>query len=429
MLTRGRCEIDPGTGEVNGLFGVIMDVTELTRTQRDLGEATAHLRATLDNMDQGLIKVAADGTIELSNRRFAELLDLPATLLDHPAIPASGTSFVTSRPRARSCRRAITFGPAKRIAGFWAPTSESVRSGQVLEIRTMPLPGGGMVRTYADITSRRRAEDSVRNSEAKYRMLADSTSDVITQLDLDFRRIYVSPASRAVFGYAPDEMLGSRPTRFIHPDDAAAVRTFAESMVAGAFPDDRATMTYRFRHKEGHWIWIEAGLNLVRDPGTGAPASLICSLRDISERQRVARHLERAKAAAETAARIKTEFLANMSHELRTPLTGILGIHDLLHDDQTLGRQQRRYLGLARDAGRSLLSIVNDVLDFTKMEAGQFSLERVPFELGPLIQACRDLVQGDARRKSLRVATCDPRCTPSADGRPDAPAADLCSTF
>ena len=97
-----------------------------------------------------------------------------------------------------------------------------------------------------------------------------------------------------------------------------------------------------------------------------------------------------------------------MSHELRTPLTGILGIHDLLYNDLTLGRQQRRYLGLARDAGRSLLSIVNDVLDFTKMEAGQFSLETVPFELAALIQSCGDLVQGDARRKSLRIEISKP---------------------
>ena len=401
VLTRGRCEIDPETGDVNGLFGVIMDVTELTRTQRDLAEATAHLRATLDNMDQGLIKVAPDGTIELSNRRFAELLDLPATLLDHRSSNfADVVRYLATQGEVVPPRYHL--GPQNGSPALSIYERERP-NGQILEIRTTTLPGGGAVRTYADITSRRRAEASVRDSEAKYRMLADSTSDVITQLDLDFRRVYVSPASRAVFGYAPEEMLGNRPTHFIHPDDAAAVRAFAEKIVAGAFPDDKATTTYRFRHKEGHWIWIEAGLNLVREPRTGAPVSVICSLRDISERQRVARHLERAKAAAETAARVKTEFLANMSHELRTPLTGILGIHDLLHDDQTLGRQQRRYLGLARDAGRSLLSIVNDVLDFTKMEAGQFSLETVPFELGALVQACRDLVQGDATRKSLRV--------------------------
>ena len=403
VLTRGRCEIDAETGEVNALVGVIMDMTELTRTQRELGETTAHLRATLDNMDQGLIKVAPDGTIELSNRRFAELLDLPATLLDGPA-PKFADVVRHLAAQGEDVPPRYHLGPQN---GSWVlgDYERERPNGQVLEIRIMPLPGGGVVRTYADITSRRRAEDAVRSSEAQYRMLADSTSDVITQLDLDFRRVYVSPASRAVFGYAPHEMLGGRPTQFIHPDDAAAVRTFAESLVAGAFPGDRATTTYRSRHKEGHWIWIEAGLNLVREPNTGAPVSLICSLRDVSERQRVSRHLERAKAAAETAARVKTEFLANMSHELRTPLTGILGIHDLLHNDLTLGRQQRRYLGLARDAGRSLLSIVNDVLDFTKMEAGQFSLETVPFEVGALIRSCGDLVQGDARRKSLRIET------------------------
>ncbi len=127
VLTRGRCEIDPDTGEVGGLFGVIMDITELTRTQRELGEATAHLRATLDNMDQGLIKVAPDGTIELSNRRFAELLDLPATLLDGPAPKFENVVALTSRRRATTYRRAI-MRAAERIAGPRAPPSENVRT-------------------------------------------------------------------------------------------------------------------------------------------------------------------------------------------------------------------------------------------------------------------------------------------------------------
>ncbi len=320
--------------------------------------------------------------------------------------------YVHSDDVQRLEREVASLSPERpRLTGqYWLchRSGRTVRVEAIFQLTKFDALGDCVIIAARDITARHHAEESLKDSEARYRVLADSTSDVITQLDLDFRRIYVSPASRAVFGYAPEEMLGRRPTHFIHPEDAAAVRTFAESIIAGAVPDNRGTTTYRFRHKEGHWIWIEAGLNVVREPTTGAPVSVICSLRDVSERQRVARHLERAKAAAETAARVKTEFLANMSHELRTPLTGILGIHDLLHNDSTLGHQQRRYLGLARDAGRSLLSIVNDVLDFTKMEAGQFSLEIVPFELGALIQSCGDLVQGDARRKSLRLETSKP---------------------
>ena len=422
VLTRGRCEIDAETGEVNALFGVIMDMTELTRTQRELGETTAHLRATLDNMDQGLIKVAPDGTIELSNRRFAELLDLPATLLDGPAPKfADVVRHLAAQGEDVPPRYHLGSQNGSRVLGDY---ERERPNGQVLEIRTMPLPGGGVVRTYADITSRRRAEDAVRSSEAQYRMLADSTSDVITQLDLDFRRVYVSPASRAVFGYAPHEMLGGRPTQFIHPDDAAAVRTFAESLVAGAFPGDRATTTYRSRHKEGHWIWIEAGLNLVREPNTGAPMSLICSLRDVSERQRVSRHLERAKAAAETAARVKTEFLANMSHELRTPLTGILGIHDLLHNDLDLGAPAEA-LSRPRSRRRTFIAVDRQRRARLHQDGG-----RPVFARDRAVRARRAdpiLRRPGTGRRPAEVPACryrEARSAPPPDGRPDAPAAD-----
>ena len=262
-----------------------------------------------------------------------------------------------------------------------------------------------MVSTYTDITARRRAEKAVRESEARYRMLADATSDVITQLDLDLVRRYASPACRAMLGYEPEEMVGLVPSATIHPDDAAAVKEVMIRLAAGAIPGDRATTTNRMRHKLGHWIWLEAAINLVRDPDTRAPRFLICALRDVTERQRTARELEQARAIAENAARIKADFVANMSHELRTPLTGIIGIHDLLRNDPTLEPQHRRYLTLAHDAGLSLLTIVNDVLDFSKIEAGQFSIEASPFPLEIFVASCREFGQESAKKKSLEIVS------------------------
>ena len=309
VLVRARCEVDPIRDEVVGLFGVFLDVTELARVQRDLAATSAHLQTTLDNMDQGLVKVAADGAIELSNKRFADLLDLPPELV---AAPSPHIEDVLDHLVARGEFVKTTTEFQEHVQRRGAPltlgTYERQRpNGQVLEVRTVPLPGGSVVRTYADITSRRQAEDAVRHSEERYRMLADSTSDVITQLDLDFRRRYASPACRAVLGYEPEELLGLRPSDTMHPEDAAAVKELTGRLVAGLAGGDRTTTTYRFRHKQGRWIWIEAGINLVRDQGSGEPTSLICSLRDVSERQRVARHLERAKLAAEHVARLKTE--------------------------------------------------------------------------------------------------------------------------
>ena len=242
-----------------------------------------------------------------------------------------------------------------------------------------------------DITARRAAELAMRASESRYRVLAETTSDVVTQLDLDFRRTYVSPACRVVLGYEPEEMLGGRPAASIHPDDVARVQALAARLVTGEFEGDRAVTIYRAQHKEGHYVWLEAGINLVRDPVSDDPTSIICSLRDVTERQRTARHLERAKAAAEQGAQAKAEFVANMSHELRTPLTGMLGVHDLLRAHPAMDDAQRRLVDLASDSGRALLAIVNDILDFSKVEAGQLTIEAIPFEPHRLVASCRDL--------------------------------------
>ncbi len=394
-------------GKAVRLVGTIQDITDKIQAQRQLREKSANLEATLDNMQQGLVKIASDRRIELSNRRFAELLGIPAQIMDK-AVPHFDDVLTHLDERGEFA--AIDQDLLRRARDRGKPlvtgTHERVRpDGQVLEVITSQLVDGSVVSTYTDITARRRAERAVRESEARYRMLADSTSDVITQLDLHLVRQYASPACRAMLGYEPEEMVGLVPSATIHPDDAAAVKEVMLRLAAGTIPGDRATTTNRMRHKLGHWIWLEAAINLVRDPDTGAPKFLICALRDVTERQRAARDLERARAIAENAARIKADFVANMSHELRTPLTGILGIHDLLRTDPTLEPRHRRYLTLAQDAGRALLTIVNDVLDFSKIEAGQLSIEASRFDLETFVKSCRDFGQEDARRKSLEIVS------------------------
>ncbi len=251
-----------------------------------------------------------------------------------------------------------------------------------------------------DASARRQAQEALKESEALYRMLADTTSDVIMQLDLNMRRVYVSPACRLLVGYGPEEMIGHVGRDHVHPEDVPEVYAKLQAIVSGSAEGDTGRATYRVRHKDGHWVWVDASASLLRD-AEGKPKTVITSLRDVTERQRFSRHLERAKAVAENATRQKSEFVANMSHELRTPLTGILGIHDLLQRDPTLGPQQRRYLDMARDAGRSLLSIVNDVLDFSKIEAGQLAIEKVPFRLSALVEACGELAAETAKKKAL----------------------------
>ncbi len=325
-----------------------------------------------------------------------EFVVLPASSYIHPEdedrIAAIFAALTVGRPAVTALHR------IRHKAGHWLWVETDFR------LIDTDGPEGTVLLRSRDVTVRHKAEEALAASEARYRALAETTSDVITQLGLDLRRNYVSPSCRTMLGYEPEELVGMRPSTRMHPEDTPAVVAIARRLAAGKLDGDRTTVTYRSLHKSGRWIWLETVMSLVRDETTGAPSSLICSLRDITERQRVARHLEQAKEAAESAAVAKTEFVANMSHELRTPLAGIIGVNDLLRMDPGLTDAQRRLVDLAGDAGRSLLAIVNDVLDFSKMDAGQLALETVPFDLDHLLDGCCGLARQQLDGKPVAIS-------------------------
>ncbi len=393
-------------GAPAGVVGAVRDITARKQTDEALRESEARYRLLADNATDMITQMDLSGRRLFVSPGSQALLgyqpeDLVGTLRqafvhpdDEPALKLKLDELAAGR-----ADQTATVNRVRHRDGRWIWVEASVKL-----LRDEGGRPQGVVSALRDVTVRREAELALAASEARYRVLAEATSDVITQLDLDLRRSYVSPACRRVLGFEPNEMLGVRPSARMHPEDTDAVRAVAHRLAAGAVEGDRATVTYRSLHRQGNWVWLETVMTLVRDAVTGAPASLICSMRDVSERQRVARHLERAKVQAEAAAHAKAEFVANMSHELRTPLTGILGVHDLLRTDAGLTAGQRRLIDLASDAGRSLLAIVNDVLDFSKIDAGRLDLETVPFDLDALLLSCVDLARGQLNDKPVTLS-------------------------
>jgi PAS domain S-box-containing protein len=128
-----------------------------------------------------------------------------------------------------------------------------------------------------DISKRVAAEQRLRESEARYRLLADSSTDMVFQLDRDLVRRYVSPACREVLGYEPEEMCGVRPVSMAHPDDAERLEDVFRSLLDGE--TDRQSIINRIRHRDGRWIWVEAQLRAVIDPQTAAAqaSSVLCA--------------------------------------------------------------------------------------------------------------------------------------------------------
>ncbi|MCC0806208.1 EAL domain-containing protein [Methylobacterium sp. W2] len=143
----------------------------------------------------------------------------------------------------------------------------------------------------------RRANHALRESEAAYRLLAENTTDIIIWSDLDTIRRYVSPAATAVLGYRPEDIIGTRPLDFTHPDDVSDYGQVLSDLVEGRI--EGAITTQRHRRQDGSWVWIEACLRITRLPGNSDPVGYVSSLRDVTDRK-----------AAETALRMSEERLA-----------------------------------------------------------------------------------------------------------------------
>lgn len=247
-----------------------------------------------------------------------------------------------------------------------------------------------------DISGRVQVEQKLRRSEQYFRSLIHNAPDLITLTGADGVIQFDSPAVQRMLGYAVGERYGQSALAGIHPDDIGRVQ---QAFVAFAQePDATAPVSFRYRHKDGSWRYLEAvGRNLLHDPAVGA---LVINSHDVTQRVLAEKDLGQAKEAAETANRAKTEFLARMSHEMHTPLNAILGMTEAALAGP-LATETRECLDTARGAAQSLRELIDDILDLAKLEAGQLLLEPGPFDvradLGPTVQ----LLAAHARERGL----------------------------
>jgi PAS domain S-box-containing protein len=251
------------------------------------------------------------------------------------------------------------------------------------------------------IMARQRYEQATRDlseREASYRLLADNITDVIALGSADHQRIYISPSIERIMGFSPGELLATPNYTYLHPDDAPGVVGFINAVTEASGPQ---TLEYRVFAKDGRLIWAETTFTRVND-GSGR---LLSASRDVTHRKALEEELKETAVRAEAAAAAKSDFLANMTHELRTPLTAILGFADVLRQSTSLTGRDARHARLIHDASQTLLGVVGDVLDYSKLEAGAFELDPRPFDPEAAVQATTEIVAGQAKAKGLALTT------------------------
>jgi len=241
--------------------------------------------------------------------------------------------------------------------------------------------------------------------EDRYRLLARNMTDVIARYGDNGAVLFVSPAAEALFGVRATELSGHGLFDRVHVADRPAYLT---ALADAASRGEQRSVEFRIRRdgeRAVQFIWVEMRCQPL--DGASTQREVVAVLRDVSERKTNERALEIARAEQERANAAKNRFLATMSHELRTPLNAIIGFSEMMTNESLVLDPSRKleYAKLINDSGRHLLSVVNGILDMSKMESGNFEITPEPFTPGTAIVSCCDLLALKARESGVEIKT------------------------
>ena len=348
--------------------------------------------------DYGIFMLSPDGTIATWNAGAQRLKGYTAA----EVIGRHFSIFYTDEQRAighpeRELELATTNGRYQEQAWrvrkdgslFWADVTLAALRDEHGELR-------GFGKVTMDLTATRR-------SEAKFEGLLEAAPDAMIGVDDEGVIRLVNGQAERLFGYARQELLGGPLERLV-PD---SVRAAHPGYRMGYFEDPQlrpmgAGLELSGRRKDGSQFPAEISLSSI---DTADGLLVTAAVRDVSERKAFEQVVARARDVAEKAARSRQEFLANMSHEIRTPMNAVIGMTSLLLDT-ALDSVQRDYVETVRASGEHLLTIINDILDYSKIDSGKLVLEELPFSVAEWLQQSVDLLVVQAHEKGLEVV-CD----------------------
>ena len=251
--------------------------------------------------------------------------------------------------------------------------------------------------------------------EDRYRLLARNMTDVISRHGRNGAVLFISPAAEMLIGARNDDLQGHRLFDRVHVADRPAYLT---ALADAATRGEMRSVEFRIRRDQPQdehgpaapqFIWIEMRcrpLDRANGEADGEDREVVAVMRDVTERKVQEQALDDARAEAERANASKSKFLATMSHELRTPLNAIIGFSEMLAREQEMRLdldRRREYARLINDSGTHLLSVVNGILDMSKMDTGDFEISPEPFTPAQVIRGCCDLLALKAREQGVEL--------------------------
>ena len=389
-----------------GAVRTYSDVTAYVRAQQAVAEKTRALEITLDSMSQGISAIDNTGRLVFWNRRYQELLDLPDQVLagqptmdrivrfqiergdfgpDFAYVDAVARGFVAVGDKLAPLR-----GPEAYV--------RKTRDGRTFDVITKPLPDGGVVRTFTDITAYARTQEALVHKQAQLGALVHNLPDRVWLKDANGTFLLANPAFQRRHGFREADIIGRKSEDLF---GAEVAQRQAESDRRAMESDAPVVYEDHQFDADGELRFTEVAKVVMRDD-EGRPLGLLGIARDITRRKQEEAALIRAKEEAQSASGAKSRFLSSMSHEIRTPMNAVLGMLSLLRTTE-LSPSQEEYASKAEGAARALLSLLNDILDFSKIEAGQMRLDRRPFSLEQMLADLSVILSANVGERDLEV--------------------------
>ena len=406
VVTTGRAEIGPD-GSVTELFGVFQDVTEAHDAQQALiaagdkvtssnrmltmAEAVAGLgHWRIDRVDNSLfwseetyriygVSPSVTPSLDCAYAQYhPDDVDSARSVVEQALITKTGYSS-----RARIIR---PDGDERHIL---------IRGEIQLDGDGEPVGVFGIVQ---DITDEVVATNLRKAQAEQYFFITQQASDMISLSDAKGICKFVSPSSKAILGYEPEELIGTTPYDFALKEDFPLLDQQRRELTARP-AGEVVPLRFRMRRKDGVYVWMDVAGRIASH---GDEVRIISVCRDISTQVAAEKELHDARRQAEAAVIAKSSFLANMSHEIRTPMNGVVGFAELLLAG-ALDDEQRRQAELIADSGRAMMRMLNDILDLSKVEAGQMTVALEPFNIIDTLKACIALVSPATEQKGIEL--------------------------
>ncbi len=402
------------------VYGIYRDITSRKQTEMQLGHSDKRFRdlfykdksiKILIDPDTSLIVDANDAALNFYGYSYSEMLK--QFMFDINILPSEDIKKHMKEAESHG-KNHFTF-------------THKLKNGEIrhVDVFSTPLQFGNKKLLYStiyDITKKIQAEQDLRESEERYRLLAENTNDGVA-LFVGNVIYYASPSYFRILGYKDSELVGvSLDELFtrIHKDDRKKIT----EKLANGIQNEQNSFKYEYRVKnaKGEYIWVEDVVN-VKYNKKGVRHSFV-NTRDINDRKNIELNLEKqkenylelateyrknnellkeAKERAENSDRLKSAFLANLSHEVRTPINGISGFAELVQSSQIEDDKQHKFLEIIKDSSMQLLDIITNTVEMAKIETGQITLHPVKSNINKLIDELFERFEKKALQKNIKL--------------------------